>query len=150
MSKKCITLFYKVTLGYKGVFHFFLIFDPKHRLWVLVRTASAGSVQAKFRSGKWVDTFRKLADCSAYYISYASVPVCNFCCFRRRPSFLIAPVPGRFLLLIFIQHYHLITIFIHNISQSIMINDYDLIRGQNSIYLGFTLITIFIYNVFLK
>ena len=32
--------FYVVKLGYAGVYLFFLIFAPKHRLWVLVRTAS--------------------------------------------------------------------------------------------------------------
>ena len=33
--------FYIAKLGYAGVYLFFLIFAPKHRLWVLVRTASA-------------------------------------------------------------------------------------------------------------
>ena len=33
--------FYIVKLGYAGVHLFFLIFAPTHRLWVLVRTASA-------------------------------------------------------------------------------------------------------------
>ena len=28
-------------MGYVGVYLFFLFFAPKHRLWVLVRTASA-------------------------------------------------------------------------------------------------------------
>ena len=32
--------FYLVKLGFIGVFIFFLIFALKHRLWVLVRTAS--------------------------------------------------------------------------------------------------------------
>ena len=32
--------FYIVKLGFTGVFIFFLIFALKHRLWVLVRTAS--------------------------------------------------------------------------------------------------------------
>ena len=32
--------FYLVKLGFAGVYLFFLIFAPKHRLWVLVRTAS--------------------------------------------------------------------------------------------------------------
>ena len=32
--------FYRVSLGFKGVYIFFLIFALKHRLWVLVRTAS--------------------------------------------------------------------------------------------------------------
>ena len=31
---------YSVKMGFAGVYLFFLIFDPKHRLWVLVRTAS--------------------------------------------------------------------------------------------------------------
>ena len=33
--------FYIAKLGYAGVYLFFLIFAPKHRLWVLVRTVSA-------------------------------------------------------------------------------------------------------------
>ena len=33
--------FYIEKLGYAGVYQFFFIFAPKHRLWVLVRTASA-------------------------------------------------------------------------------------------------------------
>ena len=33
--------FYIEKLEYAGVYLFFLIFAPKHRLWVLVRTASA-------------------------------------------------------------------------------------------------------------
>ena len=33
--------FYIEKLGYAGANLFFLIFAPKHRLWVLVRTASA-------------------------------------------------------------------------------------------------------------
>ena len=33
--------FYMVKLWYVGVYLFFLIFGPKHTLWVLVRTASA-------------------------------------------------------------------------------------------------------------
>ena len=33
--------FYIVKQGYAGVYLFFLIFAPKHRLWVPVRTASA-------------------------------------------------------------------------------------------------------------
>ena len=36
-----IPQFYIAKLGYAGVYLFFLIFAPKHRLWVLVRTASA-------------------------------------------------------------------------------------------------------------
>ena len=42
MSMLCIPHFYIAKLGYAGVylFFFFLIFAPKHRLWVLVRTAS--------------------------------------------------------------------------------------------------------------
>ena len=32
--------FYMVKLGYAGVYLFLLIFDPKHRLWVLIRTAA--------------------------------------------------------------------------------------------------------------
>ena len=32
--------FYIVKLGFTGVYMFFLIFASKHRLWVLVRTAS--------------------------------------------------------------------------------------------------------------
>ena len=32
--------FYIAKLGYAGVYLFFLIFAPKHRLWVHVRTAS--------------------------------------------------------------------------------------------------------------
>ena len=32
--------FYIEKLGFEGVYLFFLIFDPKHTLWVLVRTAS--------------------------------------------------------------------------------------------------------------
>ena len=35
--------FYVVKLGFKGVYIIFLIFAKKHRLWVLVRTASRGS-----------------------------------------------------------------------------------------------------------
>ena len=31
---------YLAKMGYAGVYIFFLIFAPKHRLWVLVRTAS--------------------------------------------------------------------------------------------------------------
>ena len=33
--------FYIAKPGYAGVYLFFLIFASKHRLWVLVRTASA-------------------------------------------------------------------------------------------------------------
>ena len=33
--------FYIAKLGFAGIYLFFLIFAPKHRLWVLVRTASA-------------------------------------------------------------------------------------------------------------
>ena len=44
MSMKCILLkphFYIENTGvYKGILTF-LIFDPKHKLWILVRTASA-------------------------------------------------------------------------------------------------------------
>ena len=32
--------FYIVKLGFTRVIHYFLIFAPKHRLWVLVRTAT--------------------------------------------------------------------------------------------------------------
>ena len=32
--------FYLEKLGFAGVYLFFLIFAPKHRLWLLVRTAS--------------------------------------------------------------------------------------------------------------
>ena len=39
--------FYIVKLGYAGVYLCFLIFAPKHRLWVLVRTASV----RRFRRG---------------------------------------------------------------------------------------------------
>ena len=40
MSVKCIPLklhFYIAKMGFAGVYIFFLIFAPKHRLWVLVR-----------------------------------------------------------------------------------------------------------------
>ena len=40
-----ISHFYIVKLGYAGVNLFFLIFAPKHRLWVLVRTASTENFQ---------------------------------------------------------------------------------------------------------
>ena len=33
--------FYIVKLGYAGVYLFFLVFVPKHRLWELVRNASS-------------------------------------------------------------------------------------------------------------
>ena len=37
-----MSVFYNIAkLGYAGLYLFFLIFAPKHRLWVLVRTASA-------------------------------------------------------------------------------------------------------------
>ena len=38
--------FYIEKLGFAGVYLFFLIFDPKHRLWVLVRTAMARQFEA--------------------------------------------------------------------------------------------------------
>ena len=37
--------FYIAKLGYAGIYLFFLIFAPKHRLWVLVRAASARQFQ---------------------------------------------------------------------------------------------------------
>ena len=42
------TYFYKVKLGYAGVYLFFLIFAPKHRLWVLVKTGSTVYPQLMF------------------------------------------------------------------------------------------------------
>ena len=37
--------FYIVKLGFTGVYIIFLIFAQKHRLWVLVRTASAENMK---------------------------------------------------------------------------------------------------------
>ena len=37
-------LYYKIGL-YRGIHFFFLILDPKHRLWVLIRTASGKLLQ---------------------------------------------------------------------------------------------------------
>ena len=39
MSMKSKPYFYIEILGFTGVYLFFLIFDPKHRLLVLIRTA---------------------------------------------------------------------------------------------------------------
>ena len=41
MNQKRGHHYYVEKLGIVGVYLFFLIFAPKHRLWVLVRTASA-------------------------------------------------------------------------------------------------------------
>ena len=44
--------FYIVRLGFTGVYFIFLIFAQKHRLWVLVRTASP-STQSMFWAKLW-------------------------------------------------------------------------------------------------
>ena len=43
--------FYREKLGFAGVYLFFLILAPKHRMWVLVRTALfvVNNAQRKFR-----------------------------------------------------------------------------------------------------
>ena len=55
MSVKCIPphtpLLYSETGVYRGI-AFFLIFDPKHRLWVLVRTGSNVYPQSMFGAKK--------------------------------------------------------------------------------------------------
>ena len=45
-------MFSIVKLGFTRGFLFFLIFALKHRLWVLVRTASVGSRQGFWGSGE--------------------------------------------------------------------------------------------------
>ena len=51
--------FYKVKLGLTGVYIIFLIFAQKHRLWVLVRTASRGGSNEHPQSIFWAEIWKK-------------------------------------------------------------------------------------------
>ena len=84
MSMKSIPLeprFYIVKLGFTGVYLFFLIFDPKHRLWLLVRTASAKIRKISFFS--LLKSFIFFITFNSLYIAWASFRdvgknVCSF------------------------------------------------------------------------
>ena len=49
--------FYIVKLGFTGVYIIFLIFAQKHRLWVLVRTASLSTIYVLSRNAKNIRDF---------------------------------------------------------------------------------------------
>ena len=86
--------FYVVKLGFTGVYTISLISAQKHRLWVLVRTASQGSSNEYLQSMFWAEIWKR----SEFLSENFQFLVVKFSIYLNRPVFILKNVAFRYYL----------------------------------------------------